>query len=41
MGLFTHEEYLEAFQEVDLEVSYDSSGLFGRDMFIEVNRQAH
>lgn len=41
MGLFTHEEYLEAFQEVDLEVSYDSSGLFGRGMFIGVNRQTH
>jgi SAM-dependent methyltransferase len=33
MGLFTHEEYLEAFHRAGLEVCYDSQGLFGRGMY--------
>ncbi|HEX3035124.1 MAG TPA: class I SAM-dependent methyltransferase [Thermodesulfobacteriota bacterium] len=37
MGLFTHEEYLEAFQKIGLEVYYDSKGLFGRGMYIGVS----
>jgi SAM-dependent methyltransferase len=34
MGLFTPEEYLEAFRKVGLEVHYDSKGLFGRGMYL-------
>ena len=33
-GLFTHEEYLEAFRMSDLEVAHDPRGLFGRGMYI-------
>jgi ubiquinone/menaquinone biosynthesis C-methylase UbiE len=33
MGLFTHEEYLQAFQKAGLTVSYDAKGLFGRGMY--------
>ncbi|MFV9507699.1 MAG: hypothetical protein AB4911_24370, partial [Oscillochloridaceae bacterium umkhey_bin13] len=36
MGLFTHEEYLEAFVEAGLEVSYDSQGFFGRGMYLGI-----
>lgn len=34
LGLFTHEEYREAFRKAGLEVSYDPKGLFGRGMYI-------
>jgi len=34
MGLFTHEEYLGAFQKGGLIVQYDSKGLFGRGVYI-------
>lgn len=34
IGLFTHEEYLAAFRKADLEVRYDSEGLFGRGMYL-------
>ena len=33
MGLFTHEEYLKAFEEAGLDVSHDLTGLFGRGMY--------
>ncbi len=33
MGLFTHEEYMDAFRRAGIEPSYDSSGLFGRGMY--------
>jgi SAM-dependent methyltransferase len=34
MGLFTHDEYVEAFERAALRVSYDPKGLFGRGMYI-------
>jgi ubiquinone/menaquinone biosynthesis C-methylase UbiE len=33
MGLFTHEEYLKAFEEAGLDVSHDLTGLFGQGMY--------
>jgi ubiquinone/menaquinone biosynthesis C-methylase UbiE len=38
LGLFTPEEYLEAFRRVGLEVSYDPEGLFGRGMYIAIDK---
>ncbi len=38
LGLFTHEEYLEAFRKVGLEAHYDAKGLFGRGMYVGVDR---
>ena len=37
IGLFTHEEYLRAFHNANLDVSYDSEGFFGRGMYLGVN----
>jgi ubiquinone/menaquinone biosynthesis C-methylase UbiE len=37
MGLFTHEEYLEAFRESGIQVQYDSEGLFGYGIYIGVH----
>jgi SAM-dependent methyltransferase len=34
LGLFTHEEYLNAFRGAGLEVTHDSEGLFGRGMYL-------
>jgi ubiquinone/menaquinone biosynthesis C-methylase UbiE len=34
LGLFTHEEYLEAFHKAGLEVIHDLEGLDGRGLFI-------
>jgi ubiquinone/menaquinone biosynthesis C-methylase UbiE len=34
LGLFTHEEYLNAFRGAGLEVTYVSEGLFGRGMYL-------
>lgn len=34
MGLFTHEEYQDAFHRACLDVKYDSKGLFGRGMYM-------
>ena len=34
LGLFTHEEYLEAFQKAELEVIHDPEGLDGRGLYI-------
>jgi ubiquinone/menaquinone biosynthesis C-methylase UbiE len=34
LGLFTHEEYLEAFQKTGLEITHDSEGLDGRGLYI-------
>jgi ubiquinone/menaquinone biosynthesis C-methylase UbiE len=37
VGLFTHQEYMAAFRAVGLEVEYDSTGLFGRGLYLGVN----
>ncbi len=34
LGLFTHEEYLEAFRKAELEVIHDPEGLDGRGLYI-------
>lgn len=34
LGLFTHEQYLEAFQKAGLEVTHDPEGLDGRGLYI-------
>jgi SAM-dependent methyltransferase len=36
MGLFTHDEYLDAFRAAGIEPSYDAAGLFGRGMYLGV-----
>lgn len=36
LGMFTHEQYLAAFQEAGLEVHYDAQGLMGRGLYIGV-----
>ena len=33
-GLFSHEEYMEAFTRAGLHVNYDSEGIFGRGLYI-------
>jgi SAM-dependent methyltransferase len=34
LGLFTHEQYLEAFRAARLEVSHDAAGLMGRGLYV-------
>jgi hypothetical protein len=34
MGLFTHDEYLDAFRQAELETNYDPEGLMGRGLYI-------
>jgi len=36
LGLFTHEEYLEAFRNARLEVTHDPEGLDGRGLYIGI-----
>jgi len=38
LGLFTHEEYLEAFRKAHLEVIHDPEGLDGRGLYIGINQ---
>jgi SAM-dependent methyltransferase len=39
VGLFTHQQYLEAFQKARLEVHYHKKGLMGRGMYIGLKQQ--
>jgi len=34
MGLFTHEQYVEAFRQVGLGLLYDPNGLIGRGLYV-------
>jgi hypothetical protein len=36
LGLFTNEEYLEAFRLAGLEVLYDADGIYGRGLYIGI-----
>jgi SAM-dependent methyltransferase len=38
LGLFTHEQYLEALRNCNLEVQYDPIGLFSRGMYLGFKR---
>jgi SAM-dependent methyltransferase len=38
LGLFTHEQYMEAFTSCDLQVDYDEQGLTGRGLYVGLKR---
>ena len=39
LGLYTHEEYVSAFEMADLKVSYDEKGLFGYGLYIGIKNK--
>jgi ubiquinone/menaquinone biosynthesis C-methylase UbiE len=39
LGLFTHEEYLEAFKQAGLIVHYDAKGLLNRGMYVALDNK--
>lgn len=34
LGLFTHEQYVEAFEQAGMDVQYDAAGFFGRGLYV-------
>lgn len=39
MGIFTHEEYLQAFKDAGLRVEHDATGLDGRGLYIGIQER--
>jgi hypothetical protein len=39
LGLFTHEQYLQAFRQAGLEPELDERGLMGRGLYLAVKDQ--
>ncbi|MEO6695786.1 MAG: hypothetical protein ABIY50_10045, partial [Ignavibacteria bacterium] len=39
LGLFSDEQYRDAFKKAGLDVNYDKEGLFGRGMYIAVKNK--
>ena len=40
-GLFSHEEYTNAFKRAGLDVTHDPEGIFGRGLYIATKAQEH